>query len=372
MKIVYLSVYRDGTGYGHAAENLIECMDYVGLDVVPLWTTLSSMPDGTTETIENLESKDLDNVDVVIQQILPEGFCRIEGVKNVGLFFCETTHFKGSNWQYSCNLMDEIWVSTEEQKKACRDSGVTVPVTIIDIPYNFDKYEMDVKEHKDIEFSGFDNTFKFYTISDISYRKNVLGLITAYYSEFSKNDNVSLILRCYINGKDPQETEEYLTGSINQLKHEIKKDPNSYPPIIFIWDRMSDEDITRLHQTCDCFAIASRGEGECIPAFEAGAMNNWVVAPGWNGPKKIFENTDQFIVHDIIEKPVIGMGDSLSHLYNFDETWYECSLSEVSRKMREAYESPTVSESKQVLESRFSYKVVGDKLKSTLKELMNG
>ena len=368
MKTAYLSVYRDGTGYGHAAENLIECLHYANIDVVPLWTTLSSMPSDTTELIEGLESKDLDNVDVVIQQILPENFCRIEGIKNVGLFFCETTHFKGSNWQYSCNLMDEIWVSTEEQKMACQDSGVNIPIRVIDIPYNFNKYD---KEYKDIEFPGFDNTFKFYTISDISYRKNVLGLITAYYTEFSKNDNVSLILRCYINGKDPQETEEYLTGSINQLKQEIKKDLNSYPPILFIWDRVSDEDITRLHQTCDCFAIASRGEGECIPAFEAGAMNNWVVAPGWNGPKKIFENTGQLIIHDIIEKPVIGMGDSLSHLYNFDETWYECSLSDVSRKMREAYESQSRPKSRSALESRFSYKLVGNKLKSILRELVN-
>jgi len=65
------------------------------------------------------------------------------------------------------------------------------------------------------------------------------------------------------------------------------------------------------------------------------------------------------------------MGDALPHLYSFDETWYECSLSDVSRKMRKAYESQSRTKSKQILESRFSYETVGDKLKSTLKELMN-
>jgi hypothetical protein len=371
MKIAYISVYRDGTGYSHAAENMIEGLDHAGVDVVPVWTTLSNPCEGTTDKIKTLEKKNLDGIDAVIQHTLPESFCRLEGVKNIGSFFWETTHFKGSNWQYSCNLMDEIWVTTDEQKLACLQSGVTVPVRVVDIPYNFDKYKKDTES---LELRGFEDHYLFYTISDISYRKNVLGLITSYLSEFSSSDNVALVLRCYINGKDKEETEEYLEGAITQLKNEINKPPNAYPPIVLISDRLTDDQILKLHKRCSCFISASRGEGECIPALEAGAMDNWVIVPGWNGPKKLFSKTNQFIINEVIEKPVIGMGHAMKHLYNYDETWYECSLSEMSRSMRKVFDFPSGvqgGDSPQ-LKKRFSQEVAGNKLKQYLEDLING
>jgi hypothetical protein len=369
MKIAYISVYRDGTGYSQASQNIIEGLDAAGVDVVPIWTTLSYPSHEISEKIESIENKPLDNIDVVIQHTLPENFCRLEGVKNIGIFFWETTHFKGSNWQYSCNFMDEIWVTTEEQKNACENSGVTSPIKVIDIPYDFDKYK---KEHEDVPLGGFENRYLFYTISDISYRKNVLGLITAYLSEFSNKDNVGLVLRCYINGKSEEESEDYLQGAISQLKGEINKPLADCPPIILISKRLTDNQILGLHNTCDCFVSASRGEGECIPALEAGAMNNWVIAPGWNGPKKLFSGISQHIIENIIEKPVIGMNQSLSHLYNYDETWYECSLSEVSKAMRDVYDIPNFNNYREGLEKRFSKPVAGKKLKRMLEELISG
>ena len=35
MKVLYVGCYRDGTGWGKAAENYILAMDAVGIDVVP-------------------------------------------------------------------------------------------------------------------------------------------------------------------------------------------------------------------------------------------------------------------------------------------------------------------------------------------------
>lgn len=70
--------------------------------------------------------------------------------------------------------MDEIWVVNEEQRDACIRSGVTVPIKVVLTPRNIERYN---KEYEKLEFNDFvDDTFKFYTISDISHRKTCLVL----------------------------------------------------------------------------------------------------------------------------------------------------------------------------------------------------
>ena len=43
-KIAYISVYRDGTGYGNAAISMIKAIDKAGIDIVPVWLSLNMFP----------------------------------------------------------------------------------------------------------------------------------------------------------------------------------------------------------------------------------------------------------------------------------------------------------------------------------------
>jgi len=337
MKVAYISVYRDQTGYGNFAQNMILALDAAGVQVCPVWITLSGTPKSCHPRIEELESNSPDNVDVVIQQVLPSHFCRIEGVKNIGLFFWETTHFRGSGWQASCNLMDEIWVVTEEQKDACEKSGVRVPVKVIDSPKDFSVYE---KEYDKLSIDTFvDDTFKFYTISDFSYRKNVFGLINCFLSSFTSQDNVSLIIKGFVTGQTYDDSFNYLKSAIQEIKTGLRRPEWSYPRIVFVNKRFSEAEMCSFHGTCDCFVSASRGEGDGIPMVDAAGFNNITISPGWNGPKKNFADTDHILIDSLIEKGVTGMSHQIAGLYNWDETWFEPSSSDISSKMREVYEN---------------------------------
>ena len=298
MKIAYISVYRDHTGYGNFAQNMILSLDAAGAEVCPIWITLSGTPKDCHPRIEELESNSPDDVDVVIQQVIPSHFCRIEGVKNVGLFFWETTHFRGSGWQNSCNIMDEIWVVTEEQKDACIKSGVTVPIKVIDSPKDFSAYE---REYEKFSFDPFiDETYKFYTISDFSYRKNVFCLINTFFSTFTSQDNVSLIVKGFVTGQTYEQSFEYLKSAVQEIKTGLRRPEWSYPRIVFVNKRLSYEQMYVLHNSCDCFVSASRGEGDGLPMVDAAGMKNITISPNWNGPKKNFEGTNHLLIESMI------------------------------------------------------------------------
>ena len=59
MKIAYLSVYRDGTGYANAALGNILACEAAGLDVVCRPVSLSAPKSNASCPVQHLEDKDL-------------------------------------------------------------------------------------------------------------------------------------------------------------------------------------------------------------------------------------------------------------------------------------------------------------------------
>lgn len=368
MKVAYISVYRDGTGYANSSRDFIKCLQSYDIDVVPIWFSLNQRPQFIDEQIK--ESGSLDGVDVVIQQTIPNTFVRMEGVKNVGLFYWETSSFKDSGWQYSCNLMDEIWMTTQEQVESAVNSGVTVPIGMVTRPASFSKY--DLWNNKFNLPDEIKDTYKFYTISDYSYRKNISGTIAAFLSEFTSRDNVSLIVKTYVDGKSPAESLEAIKSSIDSIKGEIRRPEKMHPKIFLITDVLSEEGIGAIHNTCDCFVTASRGEGECIPAFDAAAMGKPVIATHFNGIRRMFPSDYEPTVKEMISKPVFAMSKNaiIPGLYSHSGVWMEGSLTEMMTKMRRAMNgefNKIAIDNIAHMHNTFSYGAVGPKLISMLR-----
>lgn len=365
MKIAYISVYRDGTGYGNAALSMMEAISKAGHDVVPIWITLNKTPFKNSEFVSKLEGGDLDNCDMVIQQCLPDMFVRISGVKNIGYFFWETDSFNSSGWKSGCELMDEIWVTTEEQALACINSGVNKSkIKIIDQP----------KENPKVNSSIFDlgyevkNTYKFYTVSDYSNKKNINALIHGFLTEFSVHDNVSLIIKSYVSGKSKSESSFYIKNVISELKKQIGKREQVYPKIVLITEMLSDDDLCSLEETCDCFVSMSRGEGEGLPLCSAAMRGKPVIAPKISGIKKNFLYQD-LLISSFTPKKVFGMNSD--PYYNWQENWLDPSTTELCEKMRFVLENPElvrniVQENKKFLEDNFSIDACAKKMEALI------
>jgi hypothetical protein len=335
MNIVCLSPYRDGTGYANAGINVMTALSKIGHSVYPVEYKYARQVVEPPNQILDLEKRSLTtNADAIIQNVLPPSMTYVSGAKNIGYTFFETTGFRGSNWQHYLNLMDEVWVTCPENAEAAKASGVTKPIRIIKMYQNLDLY---AKEYPVFNL-GIQNRFAFYFIGDYSAKKNVDGLLKAYYRNFTIYDNVVLILKTYISGAPAEKSYELIRERIDEIKQSLRMGKgNTYPPVILIPTYLSNDEIFSIHQQCDCFVSAERGAAWNIPAFDAMGFGNQVIVNSWGGQSQFIKGPGTFRI-PAKKVPVEGMRNySLQGLFSSRECWYEPDYEELGRSMRSAY-----------------------------------
>lgn len=355
MKICYLGVYRDGTGYANQAIHNILALEAGGIDVVARAAKLSqSKNDELAAKVKHLENKTTENVDVVIQHILPHLFQYKVGVKNIGMFCYETTNFLQSNWGHCCNLLDEIWTPSIQSAQAIKDSNVIVPVKIFPCACDVNRFN---NPPVPLNISQLNDKCVFYVIGEMIRRKNIIAIIRAFYSTFTLRDNVAFVIKTSIPGKTPEETTSILKTTIDDIKksmHVYVRHPY-YPPIIGITDFLSDEKLDQLHTACDIFVSVSHGEAWGIPAHDAIGFGNPIILSNWGSfpeltytqASKYWESGNrQFKWPGEIDcgwlikgqlTPCFGATDSFPDLYTGRELWYDPDIEHLISCMKQAY-----------------------------------
>lgn len=343
MQVIYINDYNSSTGYSVQAIDTILSMDKVGIDVVPRSFKLATQTIKAPARIYELEQKRIDKPEVVIQHTLPNYFCYYSGFKNIGYFHCETTHFKPSNWQFYCNLMDEIWVSSVENYKACIDSGVTKPVKIVPKPINPERHTRKTEKYPFIN----ESTYVFYHIGDFSARKNTINLIRCYLETFSRKDDVLLLIKTYVEGTSPDESRQIIQNEINNLKVALRKSGNAeaYPKIVLITDYVDTAEIDKIHANGDCFITLEKGAGYNIPAHDAAAFGNWVIASRWGGQNQFIRDCVNGNLLSYEMESVSGMVRTpYPNIYTCYEEWSNPNLNEFKELLRSVYQNkPKVS-----------------------------
>jgi len=388
-KLIYISPYKDGTGYSHAAIDNILCLDSIGINIVCRPIRMSEPKFRETSIIKHLEKKDLKNISHLIQLNLPHTFERKNGIKNIGSFYWETTNFNSSSWAKSCNFMDEIWVPNIQQKQACINSGVEVPLKIINHPYNTKKNNESPKK---LEIPILKNKCVFYFIGEMIKRKNLAALIRGYYSAFYNNENVALVIKTNAPNSNQQQTMSLMHKFIEDIKlsMHIHKNNENYPKILVISDTLKEEQIAQLHASCDIFVSPSHGEAICLPAMDAMYYGNPLIVSNWgNFPElcygqahKYWEPTkDQFKYPGEIDcgwlingglTYCFGMINGFYDLYTGLEKWFEIDLCDFVHKLQSAYNewsNGSITKRKESARQRiesFSYDVIGEQIKRAL------
>src|SRR5690606_29138191 len=103
----------------------------------------------------------------------------------VGGAILETRNSNIDYWGQYFQLMDEVWYPHHPLKLYNKEREIPCPIDI------------DKKAENNLSIDECDGTFKFYWIGELSKRKNLMGLIKAYYYEFSGSEPVSLIIKCH-------------------------------------------------------------------------------------------------------------------------------------------------------------------------------
>jgi len=392
MKVCYISVYRDGTGYANHAVNNMLAMDAGGIDVVARSIILSQNTNrDLANRVKHLESKNTDKVDAVVQHLLPHHYEYKHGVKNIGFLEWETTDFRRSNWSHCCNLMDEIWVSSLPVKQAAKNSNVNVPIKVIPCPIDKNRF---LGEPRPFDIPQLKNKCVFYFIGEMTRRKNIIAILRAYYKSFSSRDDVALVIKTNIPGKSQEESKNILESTIDDIKksiHMYVRKPY-YPPVLCVTNFLPDRELDRLHQTCDVFVSASHGEAWGIPTHDAMGFGNPVVLSNWgsfpemtyaqaqsywNPENNMFDHPGEIDVGWLVDgqlTPCFGHTDSFPDLYTGEELWFEPDINMLSDSMSLAYKDwcadslkqKQIAAHKRAIE--FSYDNVGKIAKEILTE----
>lgn len=369
MKVLYVAPYRDGTGYGHAAVDTILAMDSVGIEVVPRPLKLNKHITATPERILELEQRSPRGADFVIQHTLPE-MMEPSGhfLANIAMYCTETSNFNSSTWAHRLNSMDVAWVPSEQMIEAARASNVKIPIKKIPYPCDLAKFE---RSYKPLKLAGTEDTFVFYTISEMGKRKNMKALLQAFHTEFEPHEPVSLVIKTHKYGMDADTCRKHVEADCDSIKQWLKLYPNTeyFKKEVIISDVVDDESLMKLHSTCDCFVLTSHGEAWSIPAFEAMAFGKTPIVPNWGGFREYVTNDTGWLV-DCHEEQVFGITDSFGDLYTGKESWAAVSIGHLRKCMREAYANQTLRGQKADLgiehAYEYSYHLVGSLIKKAL------
>jgi len=355
MKLAYLSVFRDGTGYANAAIRNMLAMESGGIDVVARAISLSqSKNHKLAKSVEHLEDKTTDGVNVVFQHVLPHLFEYKSGVKNIGFFTWETTHFRRSNWPYCCNLMDEIWVPSIQNAQAVKDSGVTVPIKIFPHACDITRF---INKPNPLEIPLLKNRCTFYTIGEMIRRKNIVSILRAFYTAFSLRDDVALVIKTNIPGKTPDEATNVLKTTVEDIKKSLHMyiKHSYYPPVVCITDFLSDDKLDQLHVACNVFVLTSHGEAWGVPSHDAMGFGNPVILSNWGAsPELTYAQASNYWEPDrhrfkypgeidcgwLVDgqlTPCFGAVESFPDLYTGEEFWFDPDIEQLILHMKEAY-----------------------------------
>lgn len=370
MKVLYLGHYKEGTGWSVATINNILALNKQDIDLVTRNVKLTKEVDIPEEILE-LEKKDLNNVDVCIQHVLPHHLvATTKFKKNIAYFENETATIKyASNWLQCLKMMDEIWVPCAFSKEALENDGLE---NIRIIPHTCDI--QDYLEVEEVRADGLvEDSFKFYYIGDTNDRKNVDNIIKCFHVAFSPSEPVDLILKIG-SPMGEKHADELINRKSETIKRQLRLYSNllDYKKEFIISRNLSRKEIINLHNICDCYIAPSRGEAWNIPAFEAMAFGSTPICSKTGGPVDFIDDTDRNTgtLIDGVNKICNHQNAAFPFLGTGRDMWFEPDDQQIIDTMRYYFENKNVINRNAGLEQakNFSYEKVGAKMMEYINE----
>lgn len=324
---LFIGPYSQNDGWGMASRMNIKALATTrnNLTIRPIYMGNQYVNQLESIFLE-LERNRFDKYDMVIQNVLPHLLdYNAKLGKNIGMFELETSNLEHTSWPRYINLMDEIWVTSEAEAHALDASGVTIPTKVVNQSIDLAKFD------KEYELLFQDDSFKFYFIGEFIQRKGIHELLIAYFSEFSKNENVSLIIKTTADKKD---IENFIIQTKNGLG--MYKYHNYYPEVKLLIDFVDDETLNKIHTSCDCFVMPSHGESVCIPALDALGFGNTPIVTDKTGMTEFVNNNNGW-VFKAHQTTTTTVQRPLADLYTGFETWFQPDILDLRRCMREAF-----------------------------------
>ncbi len=293
------------------------------IDYWPSESDLDKKPE-----LKKLFNPNQKEADVVIYNNFPKTLTNLNGLKELNA----KTKLMYVAWEesiYPKHWVDEInenlhgvMAISNFTKEILQRSGVKIPVKTVSIALD-DNHKKKYNGTYPLDTS---KKFKFLHIGTGKLRKGVDLLLKAYFTQFTNKDNVVLVIK---SSPGPN-------NNIDELIRNFKKE-NS-PEVIHINNPdLTDEEMSKLINTCDCGVFPSRAEGFGLPILECMQNNVPVITTNYSGQLDFCNEHNSFLID---YKMVVARD---SELINLGAKWAEPDLLHLEKLMRNVYETKVIN-----------------------------
>ncbi|WCN37470.1 glycosyltransferase family 4 protein [Aneurinibacillus uraniidurans] len=281
----------------------------------------------------------------------------------IGRTMFETDSVPG-DWIPMLKEMTEIWVpSVFNYETFCAAGIPSEKIFILPEPLDDNLYTpTDVRPYPLPDCK----TFKFLSVFDWSIRKGWDLLLEAYFTEFSAQDDVSLILKVSkIN--EPNAT------PFTKIAEVAKRlGVSKLPHIHVIESRLTEKEMIQLYGSVDAFVLPSRGEGWGRPYMEAMAMNLPTIGTRWSGQLDFMNDENSYLI-DVERLTSIEKDSMPPHFHGHQ--WALPSVEHLRHLLRFIYENPQQAKQKgikarQTLFPQFSKQAIATKIYERIDQLV--
>jgi glycosyltransferase involved in cell wall biosynthesis len=199
-------------------------------------------------------------------------------------------------WLDKIKHLDYVLPSSNFSKEVFVGSGWDESKCIV-IPHGINPEDYEDKSKHNLYSQ---NTFKFLNVSIPHYRKNIDVLLDAYYSAFSGQDDVALILKTKLDlpSRKMFRFEVDVKKQIITMQRKHGRKAGGLPYVEVVQDRLPS--MVPLYNACDAIVSASSSEGFGMPLLEGLAAGNIIIAPRCTGQLD-FLNDQNSILIDVKE-----------------------------------------------------------------------
>jgi hypothetical protein len=353
MKVLLVSNQDGNSAWSRAAQQIGMALDHVGVNTAARHYKLNNNPENLDDRYRELTKKDINGCDVCLHVGLPHHFSWDSRFLNVGYFFTETRNYEYSSWPAHINLLDLAIVPSTYAHEAALRSGVKTKVKTCPVP-------METKSGNEIESLKkiAEGDYLFYFVGDSSLRKALPLLLRSFYSEFTANEPVNLVIKTNKFNTEPEQLRQEVIRMVEDIQGGLRVSRHFKKPIIITED-YSDQEIVDLHTTCDCLMAPSFGEAWGFTVMDAMGVGNRVITSSTGA----FKEYSPITVPSFRTK-CFGI-DTFPGLMTGHEEWECVDLGAMCNAMRQAY---SWGRNKTVTKQESTFETVGNKLKDIISE----
>jgi glycosyltransferase involved in cell wall biosynthesis len=272
----------------------------------------------------------------------------------VGITAWETTRIPGQIAQQLSDL-DALVVPSHHTAIAIRNSGLDEDCPIEIVPHAITMPPL--ADTVECERSG---RFVFYSIGTNIERKNLITLVAAYMAAFQGANDTGFVLKSNIPRSQKQGFLEKAAARAGIH--------GPIPKVAIYSDKWPTERIRQLHEQCDCWVDASRGEGFGLGQAEAIIAGNPVITTGWGAQCEVCmgygdDDGDYTRFTDYALEPVDESMASFG-VYRSDQDWADPDFDSLVAHMRTLYDRhlPRNRERAHLAAARYSLGSIGSSL----------